>query len=249
MPPNHKRRIKTIFNHFRNRHARSRVTVLDGEVYEEMQDKIICSMPKGAANPSERSAYADFLVRSLGMCTIQERVKKSITKEIREIDCSKPAPSLYRRLSWKVIMALDEQVELHQNARAREPVHSADERVPKRGMISQESRASFYVECSCNNKKDQKFFDPIACFVRAAQEQFGTDNVAMLIRGDIFALSFSKWSRFPWDIVVSLESSILVNSKVLSSRARATLLWRGFAQGRQFSRSRRGEEPLKIVTL
>jgi hypothetical protein len=121
-------------------------------------------------------------------------------------------------LSWKVLLALDEQI-MYENRDAVASARPVDDQVSKNNSKAKESSPTYVVNCLCDEKKEQKFFNPIACFVRAAQEQFGTDNVAVLVQGDIFALSFHRWAQFPWDMVVSLESSILVNSSLLSSHA------------------------------
>jgi hypothetical protein len=182
------------------------------------QDAIIANMPRGANNQLERSDYADFLVQNLEQCHIQDRVKQSLIQEIKRIDLSKPSPSLYRRLSWKTLLALDEQM-MHENRKASASSHPTDDHISKNDSESIEYKPNYVVNCLCAEKKQQKLFNPIECFVRAAQEQFGTDNVAVLIRGDIFALSFQKRTQFPWDMVISLEASFLVDSSLLSSHA------------------------------
>lgn len=184
---------------------------------DEIQDKqqrIIAKMPLGANSETDRKEYANFLLNSLESCPTQSQTKQLLIKEIERTNCSKPAPSLYRRLSMKTLLALDERRMLEDPGTTDKKEQPKDENSQSAPKLS---------DCPCQNT-EHKGFNPIACFMRAAQEQVGAEKVAILMRGDIFTLSFSREQPFPWDQLVSLESSIYVDDNVLKNTAPDALL-------------------------
>jgi hypothetical protein len=181
---------------------------------QDRQEKIIAQMPVGANSESERREYVNFLLSSLEACSNQSSVNELLVREIERTDCLEPAPSLYRRLSMKVLLALDERRMRGDSGKKDKEDASKIERPRSVAELS---------DCPCQNKQ-QRIFNPIQCFVRAAQEQVGAENVAVLMRGDIFALSFSRKHPFPWEHIVSLESGIYVDDRVLKNSPQDALL-------------------------
>lgn len=119
-----------------------------------------------------------------------------------------------QRLSMKTLLALDERRMLEDSRTTDKKEQPKDENSQSAARLS---------DCPCQNTENRGF-NPIACFLRAAQEQVGAEKVAILVKGDVFTLSFSRKQPFPWDQLVSLESSIYVDDNVLKNTTPDALL-------------------------